>query len=160
MPKQDCSWNCWVTRFCPAKFPSLFPTKKNVWDTGANLIQPSFCFGFFRMDLRHKVCHSDPLLGCTRQLHSSLQSKWLQRYWPKVGPANLELELLRWVSRHWPRVTFRDWWNPGDDQIGSKAVSLLPRCCVNLLQLTGLALHCAIQRKKPQHGFVGFPWIF
>lgn len=44
--------------FCPAKFSSFFPAMKNVWDTGADFIQPSFCFGFFGMDLRHKACHS------------------------------------------------------------------------------------------------------
>lgn len=123
--------------FCPAEFSWFFPAMKNVWDTGADFIQPSFCFGFFGMDLKHKACHSERTLhifawGSWQQdtifnykaslsfAQLSLQSKWLQRCWPKVGPANLELELLRWVSLHWPRGSFRENVNetPGcDDQI-------------------------------------------
>lgn len=111
--------------FCPAKFSSFFPAMKNVWDTGADFIQPSFCFGFFGMDLRHKACHSERTLhifawGSWQQdtifnykaslgfAQLSQQSKWLQRCWPKAGPANLELELLRWVSLHWPQGRFRE----------------------------------------------------
>jgi len=48
--------------FCPAEFSWFFPAMKNVWDTGADFIQPSFCFGFFGMDLKHKACHSERTL--------------------------------------------------------------------------------------------------